>query len=178
MSARPPRMAFAGADGEALDVPAARTLRDRISTRHLVAVAVLLAAMLGGALFFATRGAANAAIAGSTAVTADQLEQQYGVKIDVVGLLASGGLIELRFQVIDADKATALFGEVEDMPVLAVEGSNRVLESAKGMKHEFTLLDGASYFFLYTNAGNAVKEGSQVSFVMNGVRLPHLLVQQ
>ena len=65
----------------------------------------------------------------------------------------------------DADKATALFGAVEDMPVLAVEGSTQVLESAKGMKHQLTLLDGASYFFLYANVANAVHEGSTVAFV-------------
>ena len=100
------------------------------------------------------------------------------MRIDVVGLLASGGLIELRFQVSDADKATALFGAVEDMPVLAVEGSSQVLQSAKGMKHSLTLMDGAAYFFLYTNVGNAVHAGSQVSFVINGVRLPHLVVQE
>ena len=120
----------------------------------------------------------NAAIDGSTAITEDQLESQYGVRLQVVGLLASGGLLELSFQVTDADKATALFGDVEDMPLLAVEGSTTVLESAKGMKHQLTLLDGASYFLLYANVANAVHEGSTVAFVINGVRIPHLVVQQ
>lgn len=178
MSVRKPRIALAGAGGEAHDVPTVRPLRARISRSHLMVVALLMAAVLGGVFFLNNGAAGNSAIAGSTAVTADELEQQYGVRIDVVGLLASGGLIELRFQVVDADKATALFGEPEDMPMLAVEGSSRVLESAKGMKHQLTLLDGAAYFFLYTNSGNAVEEGSQVSFVMNGIRLPHLTVQK
>jgi len=178
MSIRKPRIALAGAGGETHEMPETRALRDRISMGHFLVVALLMAAALGGLLFWNNGSAGNSAIAGSTAVTADQLEQQYGVRIDVVGLLASGGLVELRFQVVDADKATALFGEPEDMPVLAVEGSSRVLESAKGMKHQLTLLDGAAYFFLYTNAGNALQEGSQVSFVMNGIRLPHLTVQK
>ena len=51
-----------------------------------------------------------------------------------------------------------------------------MLQSAKGMKHQLTLLDGASYFFLYANVANAVHEGSKVAFVINGVRLPHLTV--
>jgi hypothetical protein len=139
---------------------------------------VLLAGLVAAMVMWMTGPATNSAIEHSSAVSADELEQTYGVHIDVVGLLASGGLVELRFQVVDADKATALFGDVEDMPLLAVEGSTTVLQSAKGMKHNLQLLDGASYFLLYTNAGDAVHEGSQVSFVINGIRLPHLVVQQ
>jgi hypothetical protein len=140
---------------------------------------VLLAALVAGAFLLANRPATNAAIAHSSAITATELEDRYGVKVEVVGLLANGGLIELRFQVTDADKATQLFGPVDEMPVLAVEGTGRVLRSAKGMKHtNLELLDGAAYFFLYTNAGDAVHEGSEVAFVVNGVRLPHLVVQQ
>jgi hypothetical protein len=167
-----------GAGGDAGDLPIARPFRDRITNRHLVVVGVLFVALLAGMFTWMHRPATNSAIAQSSAITADELEQQYGVRIDVVGLLASGGLIELRFQVSDADKATALFGKIEDMPMLAVEGSTKVLESSKGMKHSLALLDGATYFFLYTNVGNAVHEGSQVSFVINGVRLPHLVVQE
>lgn len=178
ISRRPSPIAIAGTGGEAPAAPIARPARDLITTRHVVVAALLLAALVVGMFVWSNRPATNSAIADSSPITADQLEQQYGVRIDVVGLLASGGLIELRFQVIDADKATGLFGEVKDMPMLAVEGSTRVLTSAAGMKHGLTLLDGASYFFLYTNVGNAVEEGSQVSFVINGVRLPHLVVQQ
>jgi hypothetical protein len=145
---------------------------------HAVVAALVVVAVVVGV--FALRGDANAnsAIDGSKAITAEQLADQYGVKINVVGLIASGGLVELRFQVVDADKASALFGEVEDMPKLAVEGSSRILTSAKGMKHHLTLLDGASYFFLYTNVNDSVHQGSRVAFVINGVRLPHLEVLQ
>ena len=176
MSIRGPRIALVGAGGETHDASIARPLRERIGTRRLVVVGALVAALLIGGLFWVNRPAGNAAIAGSTAITAEQLQQDYGVRLDVVGLLASGGLLELRFQVIDADKATALFGPVEDMPMLAVEGTDRVLESSKGMKHSLTLLDGASYFLLYPNVANSVHEGSQVAFVVNGIRIPHLTV--
>lgn len=168
------RIALVGADGDSVGVPAP----GRVSTHRfrLALVAVLVAALLVGAAAWKFSGGGNAAIASSSEITATQLEQEYGVRIDVVGLIAGGGLVELKFQVTDADKATALFGEVADMPLLAVEGSSAVLQSAKGMKHSLTLLDGASYFFLYTNVGDAVHDGSQVAFVVNGVRLAHLTV--
>ena len=164
-------------DGESGGVIEA-TGRKWFSAKRLVLAGFVVVSLLAAFVVWQSQPDTNAAIDGSTAITADELESQYGVRLDVVGLIASGGLIELRFQVTDADKATALFGAVEDMPVLAVEGSTAVLTSAKGMKHQLTLLDGASYFFLYTNVANAVHEGSTVAFVINGVRVPHLIVQQ
>lgn len=152
--------------------------RNRFGGRRRLAAAVIVVLAIGAVVTWQLRSPANSVIAGSTEVSVEQLEDQYGVRVDVVGLLASGGLVELQFQVTDADKATALFGEVEDMPVLAVEGTDKVLQSAKGMKHQLTLLDGASYFFLYGNVANAVHEGSNVAFVINGVRLAHLPVMK
>lgn len=164
--------------GSENDRPGAPSTGRRRGVKRLVAAAFVVASLLAALAIWRLQPDTNAAIDASTAITAEQLESQYGVRIDVVGLLASGGLVELRFQVTDADKATALFGEVEHMPLLAVEGSTTVLQSAKGMKHQLTLLDGASYFFLYTNVANAVHDGSTVAFVINGVRIPHLTVQQ
>ncbi len=160
------------------NVPPASAGRGGGRTKWLIAAGFVVASLVAALVVWQLRPDTNAAIDGSEAITEAELESQYGVRLEVVGLLASGGLLELSFQVTDADKATALFGEVEDMPLLAVEGSTTVLESAKGMKHQLVLLDGASYFLLYANVANAVHEGSQVSFVLNGIRIPHLTVQQ
>jgi hypothetical protein len=154
----------------------------RWTRRRLLSViaAVVVVVAVSVAVVLVVRGDAptNAAIAGSHAITTEELEEQYGVRLGIVGLIAAGGLVEMKFQVLDADKATALFGPVEEMPKLAIEDSTRVLSSAKGMKHHMQLLDGASYFLLYTNVANAVSDGTQVAFVINGVRVPHLRVQQ
>ncbi len=174
MSIDEPTIAVLDAEDETADEKAGRSTR----RKRLIAFVAIIAVLFVGIAAWQMRSGTNPAIAGSTAITAEQLEEQYGVRLDVIGLLASGGLLELRFQVTDADKATALFGEVEDMPVLAVEGTTKVLYSAKGMKHSLVLLDGASYFFLYGNVGNVVQEGSNVAFVMNGVRIPHLTVMK
>ena len=150
----------------------------RARRRRALAAGLVAVVGIAGVVAWQQRPPANEAIDSSAAITAEQLEQQYGVRLGVVGLLASGGLVELKFQVTDADKATGLFGSVEDMPVLAVEGTEHVLQSAKGMKHSLRILDGASYFFLYTNVANALHAGSEVAFVINGVRIPDLVVQQ
>ena len=165
----------AEADGNTPDVEVTPPGANR---RRIVAGFLIVTVLFVGVAAWQMRSGTNPVIAGSTEVNAAQLEDQYGVRIDVIGLLASGGLLELRFQVTDADKATALFGEVEDMPVLAVEGTDKVLWTAKGMKHQLKLHDGGAGVFLYGNVANAVHEGSNVAFVINGVRLAHLTVMK
>lgn len=158
-------------------MPAPDTLtrrRRRAGAAGLTLAVVLLACIV----LWQQRSPGNEAIENSRPVTADELEQQYGVRLGVLGLLASGGLVEIKFQVTDADKATALFGTAEDMPVLAVEGTEHVLRSARGMKHNMELHSGATYFFLYTNVANVLHAGSEVAFVINGVRIPDLVVQR
>ena len=120
----------------------------------------------------------NNALAGTEAVSANVLEDRFGARIDLIGLLAVGGLVELRFHVVDKDKAAMLFHHGEHAPRLVVEASDRVLRTAQGMAHKLTLKDGASYFILYSNSASAVDEGSEVSVVIGDVRLEHIVVQR
>lgn len=176
---RKPRIAFVGGDGDAPEAPAVtRPRRSKPSAKTLIAGVLVVAVLAAGAVAWFNRGTTNTALASSRPVSAKVLEQQYGAKVQMVGLLAAGGLIELRFQVVDKDKAIGLFGPVDEMPMLAIEGTSTVLESAKGMKHHMTLINGGSYFIFYANAANAVKEGTKVSMVINGVRLEHIVVQK
>ena len=174
-----PRIAFAGGDGEAHDAPAVTRPRRFSVKMGIIGGLVALAIAAGLTVWLnGPSGGTHAALAASRPVSSKVLEEQYGAKVEMVGILAAGGLIELRFQVVDKDKAIGLFGTTDQMPLLAVEGTDRVLESAKGMKHHMTLLNGGSYFIFYTNAANAVQEGSMVSMVINGVRLEHIVVQK
>jgi hypothetical protein len=173
------RVALVGSGGEVLDAPAAaRPGLSRFSVKTWTAGVLAALILVGGGIMWFNRPVTNTALASSRPVSAEVLEKQYGARIETVALLAAGGLIELRFQVVDKDKAMALFGPVDEMPMLAIEGTSKVLESAKGMKHHLTLLNGGSYFIFYTNAGNVVHEGSNVSMVVNGVRLEHIVVQK
>lgn len=119
----------------------------------------------------------RAALGPSTAVDERVVQERYGVRVDLVGLTALGGLVQLRFTVLDADKAAALFHSDVDVPTLLVEKTGAVLRPPKSMAHKLTLLNGASYFVLYANASNVVRSGADVSLVIDDVRLEHLAVQ-
>jgi hypothetical protein len=103
-------------------------------------------------------------------VSADVLERDYGVRFDMVGVTASGGLLDVRFSVLDAEKAKHLFHDTTTSPELYVEQSGAVLRR-RGMSHGLTFLSGGRYFVLFSNAGGVVQSGTRVSVVIDDVRL-------
>ncbi len=143
-------------------------------TRRWVAAVVVLALGVGGfAVLRHNRSSAPVATPG-TPVTAAELESKYGTRVDLVALTALGGLVQLRFTVLDKTKAETLFHVAENMPALIAEPSGKILHAPTGMRHHLTLLDGGSYFVLYANAGNALAPGTPVSVLIDTVKLEHL----
>jgi hypothetical protein len=145
--------------------------------RHIrltVALAVVLILGAGVALTAVVR-AGDSSSNHATAISAAELESRYGTRIDLVALTALGGLVQLRFTVLDKSKAEAIFHTAEAMPALIAEPSGDVLHAPTGMRHHLTLLDGGSYFVLYANAANAVARGTPISVWIDDVKLEHLV---
>jgi hypothetical protein len=105
-------------------------------------------------------------------VSAADLADEYGIRITLVAVTADGGLVDLRFNVLDSVKAAHLIHDAAQMPALYVESSHTVLRAPRPMAHKMTLLDGATYFVLYPNSGGAVQPGTEVSVVVDDIRLP------
>ncbi len=143
------------------------------------AVLVLVLALLAGG--FAARGLwaeQKADIrSGTTLVDADGLAARYGVKVTLLAVTAAGGLVELRYQVVDPDKADALRHDLELVPAIVVEdtGATLVLSSLPHNHGETRL--GGTYFFLFPNAQNALHAGTLVTLVVGDVRLEHVKAQ-
>jgi hypothetical protein len=110
-------------------------------------------------------------------VSASTLEADYGVRFDMVAVTAAGGLVDLRFVVVDAAKAANLFHDSSSSPALLVDGSGAVLRMRKGMNHNISFLTGSRYFVLFPNAGGAVQRGTRVSVVIDDIRLEPIAVQ-
>lgn len=134
-----------------------------------VAVAAVITVTTAGPGDGGADRTANAAAA--RVVSATDLEQEYGIKVNLVAVTATGGLVDLRFMVVDKEKAAHALHDAGTMPELFVENSGTVLSMPKGMKHTLTLVDGARYFILYSNPGGAIQAGTQVSVVIGDVRL-------
>ena len=110
-------------------------------------------------------------------VSAADLESEYGIRVNLVGVTAAGGLVDLRFTVVDKEKAAHVMHDAASMPELLVESSGAVLSAPKPMAHKLSLLDGASYFILFPNAGGVIQGGTPVSVVIDHIRLAPILAQ-
>jgi hypothetical protein len=119
--------------------------------------------------------ASNAAAA--RLVSAADMEQEYGIKVNLVAVTADGGLVDLRFTVVNKDKAIHVLHDGASMPELLVEPTGAVIHAPTGMRHKVTILDGGNYFLLYSNPGGAVQAGTEVSVVIGDIRLESLRAQ-
>ncbi|HMM94071.1 hypothetical protein [Phycicoccus sp.] len=149
------------------------------SRRRVVLVAALL--VLALAAFFGVRAVmAHAADvrSGTEAVSAEEFGARTGAKITLLGVTAGGGMIELRYQVVDPDKASLLLHQEDKRPVLVVEDTGQTLAMvSRPHNHKAELNLGGTYFFIMANTQNAIKDGTKVTVIVGDVRLEHVVAQ-
>lgn len=105
-----------------------------------------------------------------------QIEDQWGVRFMHVALVAEGGLLDVRYQVTDPDKAVYMFDEVENIPrIMASNGTELAMNDDP---HSHDLEFGFSYFFLLRNVDDSVKPGDQVTIKVGDLELPYFEVEQ
>jgi hypothetical protein len=140
----------------------------------VLVIPVLLATSL---TWGAGQGGAAALAAAARVVSPADLEQQYGIKLDLVAVIAAGGLVDVRFTVIDKAKADHVLHDSAQLPALYVEARGAVLRTSHPKAHKMTILDGASYFLLYPNSGGVIQAGTGVSVVIGDIRLEPITAQ-
>jgi hypothetical protein len=108
-------------------------------------------------------------------VTPAGLEEKSGVRVAHVAITGAGGLVDLRYQVIDPDKAASVHATA---PELVDETTGVVVNQLfMGHTHKGVFHAGQTYYLIFNNPGNLVQRGSQVTVVLGDARLPHVPVQ-
>jgi hypothetical protein len=116
------------------------------------------------------------------------LEQEFGLRVDLLGMSAGGGLIDFRFTVLEPEKAAPLFApsttgsssETQQhakatLPLLFAEDSNTLIQARGSMgHHQPSLAVGKTFFILYPNPGGKIQAGTPVSIVLGSVRVEHV----
>jgi hypothetical protein len=104
-------------------------------------------------------------------------EEETGIHISRVVLLAAGGMIDVHYQVLNPDKALVIH-DTDEPPVLINETNGRRVEFRIPAHTGQTPLEtGRGYDLMFPNEANAVKRGDIVTIQIGNVRHPHIEVQ-
>jgi len=97
-------------------------------------------------------------------ISQDILEEKYGMRVNLIGVTAAGGMVDLRLKILDAEKAKQLISDGKHLPSLVVSGSNVILTpSEDSQSQEIKLQNGGDLFLLFPNTRNAVQTGSSLT---------------
>lgn len=129
-------------------------------------------------VFFLSRhdsAPATAATARPSAAAIAAIQERYGVRFTMVGLTASGGMLDVRFIAVDADKVEQLGHHGTRMKLVA-ERSGKTLDSEQMTPHFGKIHVGSQYFALMRNDADALHQGDLVTIKVGKLALQHMRV--
>jgi hypothetical protein len=111
------------------------------------------------------------------AVSASGLAERSGVRLIRVAVTGGGGLLDLRYQVVDPNKAVAVH-EDQTPPAIIDERTGLVLNRLlMGHAHKGQLKPAVSYYLVFENTGNWVRRGSKVTVLLGDAQVEHVVVK-
>lgn len=146
------------------------------------ALVFIVAVVLGGALLPGRGLAANRAGTPTTSAWTPlpeaALEAIHGIRVTQIAVTAGGGLVDLRFTVVDPEKARPLLAGHALLPRLVVEGSGVELQAPKhGAMRGIRIQKDAASFLLFPNTRNAVRPGTRVAVAFGDVQVEPLVAK-
>lgn len=114
-------------------------------------------------------------------ISAQTLEERYGIRITLVGITNLGGMVEMRFKVTDRDRALELLtgkGHAA-MPMMMLAGTTRMLAQPHMMheRHGIDMKPRGMNFVYYPNTNSVVKPGDQVSLTFGNIQVTPFTVE-
>jgi hypothetical protein len=99
------------------------------------------------------------------------------VKITQVAVTGDGGLVDLRFKVLDPDRANSLHDATTPPAVVDEESGLVVQELLMNHSHSGPYKAGVTYYLVFNNSLNWVHRGSRVTVLLGNAQVEHVLVQ-
>jgi hypothetical protein len=106
-----------------------------------------------------------------------QLEATLGIRFSQAAVVADGGLVELRYVVLDTQKASAFQNDTAHPPTLKSERNGKIAWRPALMKQGHELRPGQSYYLLYLNNRGAIKRGDTIEIDSGQRKLLHVPVR-
>ena len=163
--------------------PETQPPRSRRSLVRAISLVLALVAMVLAILVVRgwRPGATNAAsqqstVAASIPVSAE-IEAKYGIRFTSVDVTAGGGMIQLQYQVLDADKTLAIHDAATAPFVIDSHGVKYADPGMVGHSHlGKAKAPGTTDFILLADAQGGVKPGSVVTVKVGNLELRNIVV--
>ncbi len=158
---------------------AANLINQQANRSKIVPISAAILLVLALSAVFAYRAiATRAAPPASQVVTIRQLEEEYGLKVNLVALTAGGGMLDVRLKVTDAQKANQLFSQQTEYPAIMVGKKGPLLKvPQEGQQDLKRLENGSMIFLLPINSHAAIKPNTSVTIVIGSLHLEPIKVQ-
>jgi hypothetical protein len=151
----------------------------------------ILGAATGGALVLAgvggyeltghLSGAGGAGPAAAPAVapllSKPAFERRSGVRVTSVSVSGGGGLVDLRYQVLDPQAADAIHDRGARPEVVDERNHVVVDQLLMGHMHHGQLKAAETYYLIFDNPGGYVRPGTRVTVQLGHSRLSHVPVR-
>ncbi len=104
-------------------------------------------------------------------------EERWGIRITQVAVTADGGMVDLRYVILDSSKAQQIGVDTTTTPKLIPEDNKTTVFQTARMSHKNEPQAGTTYFLLYENAGGAVKAHSFITIQLGDLTINHVPVR-
>ena len=138
----------------------------------LVPLVLFLAIVAGAAVWLQQREA------GTDAPTpaSPAIETRYGLRVKQVARIAGGGLLDLRYTVLDPDVLETLIHSGLVGMRLEVERNGVVLDTQAMRLHDHHFVRGSTYYTLFRNTRGIVHRGDTLTVHVGELELAHVPV--
>lgn len=113
-------------------------------------------------------------VPGTMPVSID-IEEKFGVRFAFLAVTADGGMVELRYRVVDEGKAANFGHYTETAPLLIAEDTGKVVDVTIMGLHNHRVEPGRMYYVLYRNTGNAIQSHRPVTIAVGDLQLEHVV---
>lgn len=91
-----------------------------------------------------------------------QLEERHGLAVELIRVIAGGGMVDLRVKILDVEKARKSLEEPANMPRLIVADSGETLMVVEGFDNDVNWRGGRKLFVPFSNNGDPIQPGTEV----------------
>lgn len=102
-----------------------------------------------------------------------EIEEKFGVRFTFLAVTADGGMVELRYRVIDENKAANFGHYSETAPMVISEDNGKIIDVTVMGLHNHRVEPGRTYYVLYRNTEGAIKSGRPATIAIGDLNLEH-----